>query len=299
MKSMDLIVFNVDHGLCVLVRTPNGYGVMIDVGCRRDFSPAEWVADGNIVLTPFNNRRLAKLIVTHPHDDHVEGISKLIKYLPPAILQRRKDIDWDQILNPPNQDPSLNAKEFYRWQSAYDQPAKSLPDYGCDLQIFGLTRSDLESLGGQLQNQVNNGSYVSVFTWTFDGFTWKIVVCGDNETKGLEALLQQQKFRDTISGARILVTPHHGHTSGYSGEFMKAIGNPDLIITSVQSQGESDHVEQSYQVYSKGIIFDGKMRRHLTTRKDGHIWLSLTPGCYEFKKVTESNILFRLFASLR
>lgn len=294
--NLDLIVFNVEHGLCAFVRTPSGHGVMIDVGCSAFFKPAEWLANpSNIQLTPHQGHRLSSLVVTHPHDDHVEGIDSLITHLRPAVLYRHADYNWQEILNPPDGDPSLNAKQYHRWQQSYGQPVIEFPALGCQFRNFSLRPTQAASLGGTTQNALNNSSYVSVLTTE----SWKIVICGDNEEKGLQALLTRPDFVAAISGASVLVTPHHGHASGYCSAFVDALGCTSLCISSVRTL--DDHVDQRYGSCSRGVLFNGQWRSHLTTRSDGHIWMTMSPGGrYSFNTVSAGlNELLRALLTTR
>lgn len=274
--TMEVFVFDVSRGLCVLVRTPACYGVMIDCGRSPDFSPACWVATKySSNLKTWNQKSLTRLLVTHPHDDHVEDIANIKKHLPPAILQRHKDYDWKAVLNPADHDPSLNAKEYFEWQKTYSRslPKEELPDFQCDFETFSLRPSESAALNPNSQQLLNNSSIISVFTWRVQSGAWKLVVCGDNETAGLQKLLERRDFRAAVSGADFLVTPHHGHNSGYCPDFMAAIGTPLCNITSERAGDES--VASAYSNQASGVKFKGQDRKHLTTRTDGHICLTL------------------------
>lgn len=283
---MDLIVFNVDHGLCVLVRTPSGHAVMIDIGCSDEFKPADWVANPlNIDLVEHQGRRLAWLVVTHPHDDHVEGIDSLISNLQPSILTRQKNLNWTAILNPKDGDPSENAKTYQLWQRSYSQPVVHRPDLQCSFQHFALKPSEADALGGTLQNKLNNSSHVCVFTWEArPGYVWKVVVCGDNEEKGLQALLKKPGFREAVSGADVLVTPHHGHKSGFCREFMDAVGKPLVCIASLPRKDQ--HLDERYRDEAVGVTFNDETRYVLSTKNDGHVWFRMSADGYSFREVT-------------
>jgi len=297
MGDLNLIVFNVDHGLCVLVRTPSGHFMMIDAGCSASFKPAEWVANQTQLAATWHGRhKLTQLIVTHPHDDHVEGINSVIEKLPPAFLLRRKDLPWHEVLNPPDGDPSENAKEFYEWQHSYNSPVVSEPDYGCSVTAFSLSKPELDVLPGQLQNCLNNSSYVTVITWNNGEYTWKAVICGDNEEAGLNALMAKPGFVEAISDCTILVTPHHGHSSGYCGEFVEALGKPQFVFHSVPKK--CDHLDVRYDDLSSGFEFGGNTRRVLTTRHDGHIWIRSYSNHYEFVQLQDLNPLLEFMLSL-
>jgi len=272
MSKLTVWVFDVERGLCVLVQTPAGYGVLIDCGRSRDFSPAQWIAD-NLTLTPWLGHNLAWMIVTHPHDDHVEDIQNLKRLLPPALLDRHDDYDWQTVLNPPDGDPSENAKAYYQWQATYLNTAFSLPPLGLNLETLFLSPRQAAHLDPNPQHSLNNSSYVTVFTWQTGHGRWKVVVAGDNETKGSTKLLEQPLFRDAITGAHFLVTPHHGHASGFCKELFDVMGKPLLNVTSEREGDQS--VYAGYLDYAEGWSVHGADRKHLTTRCDGHITITM------------------------
>ncbi|KKK56282.1 hypothetical protein LCGC14_3066080, partial [marine sediment metagenome] len=90
--SLDVTIYNVGRGACVAISTPNGYLCLIDCGCSDEFSPVDWLAGQK--WTQYEGYELAKLIITHPHEDHVADIQKISAKLRPQLIQRRKDIDW-------------------------------------------------------------------------------------------------------------------------------------------------------------------------------------------------------------
>ena len=275
MADLKVIVFNVERGLCVFARTPTGYGVMIDCGRSRDFSPAAWIAKHEAPwLTPWSGHSLYKLIVTHPHDDHVEDIETVKRLLPPAVLSRHKDYDWQAVLNPPDCDPSLNARNYYQWQQTYSHPITSSPDLGLQLQTFALSPAEAAAINANSQQLLNNSSYVTILTYQPRGVTqaWKVVVAGDNETAGWQKLLGKTAFREAILGADFYVTAHHGHKSGFAPELFQVMGKPILNITSERSGDTSGF---DYGPYATGAIIEGVSRSHLTTRWDEHITLTL------------------------
>lgn len=275
--GLKLIVFNVERGLCVYVRTPNNFGILIDCGCTAgEFSPAAWIAKHEApILTPWRGHSLAHLIVTHPHDDHVEDIATIKAKLSPAILTRHKDHDWHTVLNPPDHDPSRNVGSFYAWQQGYSSPVRERPDYGVRLQKFALKPLEAAAVNPDSQHLLNNSSFVTVFTCQPSGQTsgWKVVIAGDNETAGWDMLLRQASFRAAVAGADFYVTAHHGHTSGFSEKLFQAMGKPLLNITSERA---GDGSVFSYSPYARGVPFYGTFRSHLTTRRDGHITIRMT-----------------------
>jgi len=75
MKSLQCMVFDVDHGLCVLVRSPNNYGLLIDFGSKELFSPIKWIRSHmSNNLQFFEKKRFALAIVSHLHLDHFSDV---------------------------------------------------------------------------------------------------------------------------------------------------------------------------------------------------------------------------------
>lgn len=276
MAELKLVVFNVERGLCVYARTPNNYAVMIDCGRSQKFSPTEWILQNEAGhITKWNGHTLAHLIVTHPHDDHVEDIATVKSKLPPAILRRHKDYNWTAILNPKDGYPSENAKDYYTWQQKYSLPVTEYPDLGLDMKCFGLAPAEAGKINSNPQQLLNNSSYVTVFTYKPTNTTriWKVVVAGDNETSGWKKLLEQSNFQEAIKGADFFVTAHHGHESGFCPELFDVMGKPILNITSERSGDQS--VSPQYGNLARGATISGQLRSHITTRRDGTITLGL------------------------
>jgi beta-lactamase superfamily II metal-dependent hydrolase len=285
MAELRMIVFNVERGLCVFIKSPNGYGVLIDCGKSGSFSPAKWIVKNmRDSLTQHNGYALTWLLVTHPHDDHVEDIDYLKSYLPPAILCRQKDYDWKPILQPQAGEPSENVQTYYDWQQTYSTPVVEYPDLGMEMKRFALTPTQAERIDNNTQHFLNNSSYVVVITCNGR----KLVVAGDNEAAGWKELLENADFREAIAGADFFVTSHHGHQSGFCSALFEVMGKPWINITSEKPGDESVSSSYSSDQYAKGISFNGATRYHLTTRKDGSIIVRVTDegsayvDCYSF-----------------
>lgn len=277
MAELKFFLFHIERGLCAFVETPNRYGVMIDCGwsSARRFSPAAWIASERAPsLAKWGDRSLAWLIITHPHEDHVEDIDTVRDRLKPAILKRRKNYEWGPILEPARGSCSDCTLEFYRWQRMYNVPVQMYPDLGCRMMTFSLTPRQAAEINPDTQHLLNNSSIVTVFDWTPPGqqVGWKLVVSGDNETAGWDALLQRDEFREAIRGADFFVSAHHGHNSGFSADVMEEMGKPFLILT---SERDADPSVFAYGPYARGTTVNGEQRRHLTTRHDGHIIITM------------------------
>jgi beta-lactamase superfamily II metal-dependent hydrolase len=259
-----VIVFDVEHGFCAFVKSPTGQTLMIDCGRKEQFSPVVYVIDNEL-----NGARLTQLIVTHPHDDHIEDIQYVTSKLPPLILQRQV-YDWEEVRE--TESDYENLDHYSGWQAKYSAPAPAV-DWGMDIKVFYLTPAVAQALNQD--NWVNNSGMVVVVTITGTKFSEKFVFGADVETDGFTELLKNKDFKAAVAGADFYIASHHGHSSGFSTELYDAMGKPFLNLISATSGDE--HVDSCYgsEDYARGVEIDGERRYSLTTRTDGSIFIDV------------------------
>lgn len=281
-----VILFNVQHGFCAFLRSPTGLTLMIDCGKTEDFSPVEHVLKHELSGTVKHNRySLTKLIITHPHDDHIEDIARLTSKLEPASIQRQQ-YNWDAIKAPGTSDDEYENLDHYKeWQKKYSQPADTL-DRGMDIQTFSLSPSSAYAL--DKAKYVNNSSIVTVASFKGTEHSERFLFAGDVETAGWEALLKRDDFKRAISATDFYIASHHGHSSGFSAELYKAMGRaPILNLVSVHSRDENVDSRYSNKEFACGVKFGGEPRYMLSTRKDGSIFIDVnSAGKYSVYNLT-------------
>ena len=270
MANMKLIVFNVEQGQCVYIRTPNDYGVLIDCGRSSSGttpSPVEWLAEHEIPsLKQYQDHSIAAMIVTQPDDGYVADIATLMQRLSPAVLYRDIDFDWTTLAT----DSNKNLQAYHKWQSGYEPNSQPIPELGVSIKMFSLDQQEAEQLGGDLQQTINNRSKVTVITYNSpEDYTWKVVIAGDNTTQGLEALLKKPEFRKEIAEADFFVVSRHGQESGFSAEVFEAMGKPIANIISTISGIE--RADNRYRKLGQGVKFPDGNRTYFVTREDGNI----------------------------
>lgn len=271
-----LIVFDVDHGFCAFVKSPTGETLLIDCGRRDSFSPVVYLINHEL-----GGAQLTQLIVTHPHDDHIEDIEYVASKLPPRILQRQV-YDWQAVKEA--ECDYENLDHYSEWQSTYNAPAPAV-DWGMDIKVFRLTPREAQALNED--NWVNNSGMVVIITITGNKFSEKFVFGADVEEDGFSELLKNQYFRKAVAGADFYIASHHGHSSGFSTELYDAMGKPFLNIISVTSGDE--HVDGRYASddYARGAQVAGEKRYSLTTRTDGSIFIDVDDeGKFRVRPIT-------------
>ena len=100
MNKLELIVFNVGHGLSVaLVERPENYVTLIDLGAETGFTPLKHLSL-KMKLKP------DIVYITHPHADHIDDVGTALTkdFRPLGIFYQ--DYDWEDVKKREN---SLNS----------------------------------------------------------------------------------------------------------------------------------------------------------------------------------------------
>jgi len=221
---------------------------------------------------PWNGRSLTKLIVTHPHDDHIGDVETVKEKCPPALLLHQK-YDWEDVKTA---EADYDNLDTYRdWQNIYNTTPTVWPDWGMTIESFMLTPDEAKAINEA--EYINNSSIVTVATFKGTQFQEKFVFGGDMETAGWDALLKlRPRFKEAVKGADFYITSHHGHESGFSEALFAAMGKPIMNIVSIHNN--DDHIDPRYcqEAYALGRrLPDGSTRRQMTTRKDGTITIGV------------------------
>ncbi len=293
--SMRLWVFDVGRGLCIAVRSPNGYLCVVDCGNSDEFSPIKWLSTQ--VWTRHEGYKLTEIIITHPHFDHIADIENVSILMPPFMIVRRTDLDWAKVTSG-GSDRTTAIKHYVSNylppQSLYTNtvtPA-NLPNWGdgFELKTYRLNRDTVARISGTDSEYVNNSSYIIIIK--YKGYCFAIA--GDQHSNALEALLKENEGlrSDISSGVDFYITPHHGHKSGFCSYWFAVAGaTRKFNIASEKLKGREEDeastaVDDRYSqdAYSKGQNPEGKKR--VTTKTDGHITVSIADdGKWSWSKI--------------
>lgn len=279
MRTLECTIFNVEHGLCIFVRSPNGYGLLIDCGSRSRFSPIKWIRRNYNVNTPdfryYEGRQYAEMIITHNHHDHFSDIGSFKSDADkPRTLSRDKETlkFLEEKLHEAKEtgdDRKLDDIQAYLdFSSGYTEDVENEPDWGFDmLKRYRVPYSVADRVSAGRDNVINNRS--SVVGIGFGGK--KILIPGDIEIAGWNEVLNSSVGRATIENTDFFVTSHHGHKSGFTSRILEVTGKPDIFITSAKS-GDS-HIDSSYSKSenSSGYVLLGdRAKSHsVSTRGSG------------------------------
>lgn len=270
-----IILFDVEHGFCAFIRTPTGHTLLVDCGKAPNFSPIQYIREHELAGTvPFNGRQLTKLIITHPHEDHIEDIERLMRDMPPAIIMRQQ-FNWDFVKGKVAKSGSYACLDAYSsWQATYTGPAAD-PAYGLKLEVFCLAPNEAQAISQSNNATVNNSSLVVVVSFEGTQYRSKYLFAGDMEEAGWIELLKRQSFRTAAAETNFYFAAHHGHTSGFSTDLFTAMGKPLLNLVSVTSCDESHDDRYSSDDFALGYQVERENRKMLSTRCDGAICIDV------------------------
>lgn len=261
---LKVIIFNVERGFCAFVRSPNNYGLLIDCGRSSEFSPIDYIVGNELQsLKKFGGRDIAYFIVSHPHEDHISDIERIIKLSPKIIYGR--NFNWDEIKDPEHKFEYKNLDIYSEWKQGLSRYDGQYPEWGMEIWENGLSVFEAKQINSDRQAFVNNSSIIVALN--YNGY--KFFFAGDLMTDGWETLLKRDSFRRALEGTRFFIASHHGHSSGYTSEIFK-ICKPWVNIVSEKS-GEEVESAYSSEENAQGVKIRNEVRRMLTTRKDGSI----------------------------
>jgi len=264
--SLTVKFYDVEHGSCTHIITPNGKHFLVDIGSKTTKSICQ-----HLKTKYFRYQdRIDYLIITHPHLDHISDLENLYTYnITPRVLRRNNDaFPLEIVLGDSDSQISLK-KQANKMNEAYnlpideeESPTNLTFNGGLDIDVFD------PMVYGNEKNDLNYFSCAVVLQYS--GF--KIVLTGDNPAEKLEEMLKQQNFRDAISNATILLAPHHGRGSDFCESFVEIV-NPRLTVISDKSiQHETQaNAAQKYYHKTRGVESNGDIRKVFTTRNDGNI----------------------------
>ena len=271
-NSLQIIVWDVQHGNAIYMKSPNGRNVMFDIGTGSyddgsEFSPLKYLKDR------WSLDCLHYLVISHPHADHISDIRNMFDLdLKPRVLTRPKDIDRDLIISS-NQDKYSDLVELYlELDSTYTQPVSGELDpsnpsnYGeVEINCFSQSESGTSNL--------NNYSVVAVIKYADE----KIIIPGDIEAAGWKVLLEREDFQQAIKETTIFIASHHGREAGFHSDVFDYF-KPDVVIVSDGKYSDTS-VTGRYAYYAQGVTVksrstdESKVRYVLTTRNDGVIYI--------------------------
>lgn len=271
MSELICTIFNVEHGFCAFVRSPNKYGLLIDCHSRANFSPIKWIrktyhidSSDNPKIKYYKGKRFALCIVTHMHSDHFHDVGSFDKKQdgPKQLRKDDKTLKFiDEMIDEMIKDGAKGAegrrklqalRKFKKFCAAYTEDDTTV-DWGFELSTHQLSYSDADDVSDGSSHLINNRSYVIAIEFAGK----KILIPGDIEAEGWEKALENENFQKLVAGTDFFVASHHGHKSGFTKKVLEHSGKPDIFIVSAGQGGAQIDKSYSKSENSNGYLIDG------------------------------------------
>jgi len=217
-ENLTVNFLDIGQGDGILIQTPHDQNILIDGG------------DGAQILQqlpkfmPFYDRTIDLMILTHPHDDHVGGLSYILK------RYRVKRILYTGVVH--NSPTYLNFLAIIKRKqipiTIIDRPQKIW--LGEDLYFDIIYPFD--SLLNKEVDNLNNSSIVAKLTYEDNSFLFT----GDTEVEVERQLLEQ----GIDLNADVFKAGHHGSDTSNSEGFLQAI-IPKIVVIQVGKDNDFGH----------------------------------------------------------
>ena len=219
------------------------------------------------------------LIISHPHKDHIAGISR-IYYKKPKVFRRNPNIPSDLILKQIENAQTEEDKKLYEEYLNLDKEFIFPVQDANNPNNFFINGELILKHYTPLKDDVKDLNYYSLTTFLqYEGF--KILLMGDNTKTNIDELLNNPDFLKNAQNIDLLLAPHHGRFSCYKQELMDYLKPRITIISDKSNQDDvtASNIYSSnsrgYNVYKKGELVN---RSCLTTRNDGTIYAIVKNG---------------------
>jgi competence protein ComEC len=170
-------------------------------------------------------RRVNWLVISHPHHDHMAGMTYVLEYFQPEEL-------WVPRGEYPDQVFTGIVRSARRKGLRVRTPARGAAPLSIDGVVVEFLSPDAaQAETAQAYNDLNDSSLVMKIRYGSHAFLFS----GDISAQQEQVLLE----RDLDIRAQVLKVPHHGKRSSSSQAFLEAV-NPERAIFSCRPYAGSD-----------------------------------------------------------
>ena len=231
-----VIFFDVGQGDAILLRNINGKNILIDGG------PDNLILKKLGKFLPYYSRHLDLVVLSHGHDDHVNGLLEVFRRYQVDYLLLGKNLEssylQDLLLDLIRDKNNVRKTYQKKTEVIYIEQQKELILDGCRLIFFNPLILNVPD--------DDNNSLITRLSC----FDQQFFFSGDNEIKVEKALLKLGLDLSTD----VFKASHHGSKTSNSKEFLEAL-SPSFFIVSAGKNNRFDHpaLEVIERVKSLGV----------------------------------------------
>ncbi|MGL5440265.1 MAG: ComEC/Rec2 family competence protein [Filifactoraceae bacterium] len=245
-KQMKVHYIDVGQADSILIQSPEGKNILVDAGNVDDYEKV------NTYLYQHGVGKLDVAIVTHPHEDHLGSMGKLVeKYKPDNIYissvpKSVMNVDERYIIEKPEKDLEMAANSVGTIiQAAYSGMVIPI-DNSIKLEVISPVKDKKYGL-------VNDYS----ITFKVKYLDTNFLFTGDIEKEAESDILQRYSNDLTYLKVDVLKVAHHGAISSSNPAFLIA-AEPKYSIVSV---GKNNPFGFPDQIISKRMMVMGEYYR--------------------------------------
>lgn len=217
-RELEVDFLDVGQGDAILIKSPYGQNILIDGG------PDKIILNRLAENINFADNKIDLMVLTHPHDDHVSGLSGVIKQ-----YNVKKIIYTGVVHTGPNYLAWLGLIRDQKIPLVIiNRPQTIKLGEDCELKIL----YPLRSIAGKETDNLNNSSIVIKLVY---GQT-KFLFAGDMEKEIEEELMTS----GVDLSADVLKTGHHGSNTSTSDDFLKTV-KPKFAVIEVGKDNSFGH----------------------------------------------------------
>ena len=261
--------YDVEHGSCTHVITPNNKHILVDVGSKTDKSIIQHIKNNFFA----DGGTLDALIITHPHEDHIWDIPNIynLNFKPRFLLRPQEAFD---IVPQQGTEVHKNIARYANYMNREYCFPVSLSESVLERCNNGDVNINVINSPQEYTTKEDLNTFSNIVVVEYCGF--KFVLCGDNPAAIMKEMIayDYKGIRNKISNATVLLTPHHGRTGEFCESFFKQV-NPLLSVISDKSIVHSTQEQSSTIYHSRGIKWCNQERYVFSTRNDGNITFTI------------------------
>lgn len=231
---LELAFLDVGQGDSILITTPNKKHILIDGG------PGYEVSRHLNSYFPLNNCSLDLIILTHPHQDHIEGLNRVINQCSVEAV----------FYNFVNYETTLVSEWEEKYGALKEDTLVKAFTAGESFQIDGVVLHSVWPTQKYLQKGSKNINNTSIVLF-LDYGNFEAFLTGDAETDVLKEIWrakdlgQASKAWTSINGAvEVYKLSHHGSANGLYKPLWYAL-DPDVTVISVGEGNSHGHPHPS------------------------------------------------------
>jgi beta-lactamase superfamily II metal-dependent hydrolase len=244
---------------------------MVDCGSAQGFSPIDKIIE--LRLLPDNI--LGNLTLTNYDQDHFSEYPYLKKRIRIRSFCFPRNLTSDDIRDSKEDITEPIKKICDTLDNLEPLTWKYTPPY--EKFCFHLEKTDFSQGWSTFPQDWSTNDLSQVVFVSYKGTT--VCISGDLTSRAWDKLFpKDRRFCYLLGDTNIFIASHHGREDGYNERIFEYCKPECIILSDDKIQYETQKgMASKYadKVASEGVPFNGKIRKVLTTRTDGHILIDL------------------------